>query len=208
MKNVLLVGGGGHCRSVIDVAECAGYTILGILDRPEEVGKSVLGYPVLGTDDDMIKYVDKADFVVTVGQIKSPSLRIRLHHMIANVGGHLATIIAPTAHVSKYATIGAGTVVMHQAVINANARVGIGCIINTFANIEHDVQIGNYCHISTGVMVNGGSYVAEGTFIGSQSVVNQYVAVMGGGVIIASSTVVNKDILDKGIYVGNPAKKI
>ena len=194
-KTIILVGGGGHCKSVIDVAESAGYNILGILDRPEEVGKKVLGYDVIGTDDDMAKYVDKAEFIVTVGQIKSPDLRIKLHNMIEQAGGKLATIVAPTAHVSKYAQLGEGTVVMHQAVINADAKVGKGCIINTFATIEHDVVIGDYCHISTGAMVNGGSTVADGSFVGSQSVINQCVKIELGGVI-ASLSVVNKDIND------------
>lgn len=206
-KPLILIGGGGHCKSVIDVAESAGYTILGILDRPEEVGKKVLDYKVIGTDDDMVKYVDQAEFIVTVGQIKSPDLRIKLHKMVEQVGGKLATIIAPTAHVSKYAQLGEGTVVMHQAVVNADAKIGKGCIINTFANIEHDVVIGDYCHISTGAMVNGGAMVADGTFLGSQSVVNQCVKIERGGVI-ASLSVVNKDITEKGIYAGNPAKLI
>lgn len=207
MNTLVLIGGGGHCKSVIDVAECAGYTILGILDKPEEVGKRVLGYEVLGTDDDMAKYVDQAEFIVTVGQIKSTDLRIKLHKLLEQVGAKLATIVAPTAHVSKYAQLGAGTVVMHQAVVNADAKVGKGCIINTFANIEHDVVIGDYCHISTGAMVNGGSTVADGTFVGSQSVINQCVKIEQGGVI-ASLSVVNKDITEKGIYAGNPAKLI
>lgn len=139
---------------MIDVAESAGYSILGILDRPEEVGKSVLGYPVIGTDDDMTKYVDEAEFIVTVGQIKSPALRIKLHDMIRTVGGRLATIIASTAHVSKYAVIGEGSVVMHRAIVNADAKVGVGCIINTMAIIEHDAEIGDYSHISTGTIIN------------------------------------------------------
>lgn len=182
MKPLILIGGGGHCKSVIDVAESAGYTILGILDRPEEVGKKVLSYEVIGTDDDMAKYADQAEFIVTVGQIKSPNLRIKLHEMVVQVGGRLATIISPKAHVSKYAKVGPGTVVMHQAVVNADAKIGKGCIINTFSNIEHDVEIGDYCHVSTGAMVNGGSYIADGTFLGSQSVVNQGVRIkMGGG---------------------------
>ena len=206
-KPLILVGGGGHCKSVIDVAESAGYTILGILDRPDEVGKSVLGYPVLGTDDDMVKYVDKADFIVTVGQIKSPRLRIKLHQMIKNAGGHLATIISPTAHVSKYASIGEGTVIMHFTMVNADAHVGCGCILNTMANVGHDVIVGDYCHISTGVMLCGNSMVADGTFIGSQSVVNQGIKIKMGGVI-ASLSVVNKDITEKGIYAGAPAKLI
>lgn len=180
-KPLILVGGGGHCKSVIDVAESAGYNILGILDRLEEVGKKVLGYDVIGTDDDMAKYVDQAEFIVTVGQIKSPDLRIKLHKMLELVGAKLATIVAPTAYMSKYAQLGAGTVVMHQAVVNADAKVGKGCIINTFANIEHDVVIGDYCHISTGAMVNGGSTVTDGTFVGSQAVINQCVKIERGG---------------------------
>ena len=206
-KPLILVGGGGHCKSVIDVAERAGYNILGILDRPEEVGKKVLRYDVIGTDDDMAKYVDQTEFIVTVGQIKSPDLRIKLHKMLEKVGAKLATIVAPTAHVSKYAQLGAGTVVMHQAVVNADAKMGKGCIINTFANIEHDVVIGDYCHISTGAMVNGGSAVADGTFVGRQSVINQCVKIERG-VVIASLSVVNKDITEKGIYAGNPARLI
>lgn len=180
-KPIILVGGGGHCKSVIDVAESAGYTIVGILDRPEEVGKKVLCYEVIGTDDEMAKYVDKAEFIVTVGQIKSPNLRIKLHGMIEQTGGKLATIISPLAHVSKYAKIGEGTVIMHQAVVNADAVVGKGCIINTFANIEHDAFVGDFCHISTGVMVNGGAKIESGTFVGSQSAVNQCVNVARGG---------------------------
>lgn len=180
-KPLILVGGGGHCKSVIDVAESAGYTILGILDRPEEVGKRVLNYEVIGTDAEMSKYADKAEFVVTVGQIISSNLRIKLHQMLADAGCRLATIIAPTAHVSRYASVGEGTVVMHQAVINADAHIGKGCIINTFANIEHDVRIGNYCHISTGSMINGGAEVADSIFIGSQSIVNQCVKIEWGG---------------------------
>lgn len=182
-KPLILVGGGGHCKSVIDVAESAGYTILGVLDRPEEVGKKVLGYEVIGTDDDMAKYVDRAEFIVTVGQIKSTDLRIKLHNMIEQAGGKLATIVAPTAHVSKYAQLGEGTVVMHQAVVNTDTKIGKGCIINTFANIEHDVVVGDYCHVSTGAMVNGGACVADGTFVGGQSVINQYVKIERGLIV-------------------------
>ena len=143
VRPLILIGGGGHCKAVIDVAETAGYTILGILDIPENVGKNVLAYKIKGTDEDIPFYVDKADFIVTVGFIKSPELRIKIHRRVIESGGRLATIIASTAHVSQYATIREGTVVMHHAVINACALVGFGCIINTFCNIEHDVKIGD-----------------------------------------------------------------
>lgn len=207
MKSLILVGGGGHCKSVIDVAESAGYTILGIFDRPEEVGKKVLSYEVIGTDDDMAKYVDRAEFIVTVGQIKSPDLRIKLHKMIEQVGGKLATIVASTAHVSKYAQLGEGTVVMHQVVVNADAKIGKGCIINTFANIEHDVVIGDYCHISTGAMVNGDCKIGNHSFVGSQSVLTNG-AYVGDNIVVGAGAFVRESIEIKGVYAGNPAKLI
>lgn len=204
MKELILVGGGGHCKSVIDVAECAGYKILGILDRPEEMGKHVLNYEVIGTDADMAKYADKAAFVVTVGQIKSPDLRIKLHQMLTEAGCRLATIIAPTAHISRYAAIDKGTVIMHHAVVNAATHIGKGCIINTFANIEHDVSIGDYCHISTGAMVNGECSIGNRCFIGSQSVLSNGISI-SDDIIVGAGSFVNISIIEKGIYSGNPA---
>lgn len=203
-KKIILVGGGGHCKSVIDVAESAGYSIGGILDIPELVGSTVLGYPVIGTDDNISDYVEDALFVVTVGHIKDPSLRIKLHERIKSVGGHFATLVASTARVSRFASIGEGSVVMHQAVINADAHVGAGCIINTFANVEHDAVIGDYCHISTGTMVNGNCTVGQGVFLGSQSVLVNGISITDGCVFAAGS-MIRKNIIRKGIYSGNPA---
>ena len=206
-KNLILVGGGGHCKSVIDVAESAGYNILGILDMPEDVGKQVLNYKVIGTDDDIPKYVDKAEFIITVGQIKSPSIRKKVAERIKKAGGKFATIIAPDAYVSKYANVGAGSIVMHRAFLNVEAKVGRHSIINTLTNLGHEVSIGDFCHLSTGVMVCGNVMVGDSVFIGSQSVVNQGVNIIGG-TVVGSMTCVNKTINESGTYVGNPAKKI
>lgn len=203
-KNLILVGGGGHCKSVIEAAESAGYNILGVLDTTENVGKQVLAYSVIGTDDDIPQYVDKAEFVITVGFIKNPTTRIKLYNKVKEAGGKLATVIASTAHVSKYSTIGEGTVVMHQAFVNAGAHIGANCIINTFSNIEHDAQIGDQCHISTGTMVNGDCKVGSRCFIGSQSVLSNGITI-GEDIIVGAASFVRKSISDKGIYSGNPA---
>lgn len=203
-KNLILVGGGGHCKSVIDVAESACYNILGILDLPKEVGKSVLDYKVIGTDDDIPQYVDKAEFVITVGFIKNPSTRIKLYNRIKEAGGKLATIAASSARVSKYATLGEGTVVMHNAFVNAGAQIGANCIINTFCNIEHDAAVGDQCHISTGTMVNGDCKIGNRVFVGSQSVLANGVSV-ADDIIVGAASFVRKSITVKGIYSGNPA---
>ena len=203
-KKLILIGGGGHCKSVIEVAESAGYTILGILDIPEEIGKQVLDYKIIGVDDDIPQYIDKAEFIITVGFIKNSTLRIKLYNQVLEAGGKLATLIASTAHVSEYATLGVGTVVMHQAFVNAGAVIGNNVIINSFANIEHDVHIGNQCHISTGTMVNGDCRVGDNCFIGSQSVLVNGIMVCPD-VIVGAGSLVRKSICQSGIYSGNPA---
>ena len=203
-KPLILVGGGGHCKSVIEAAESAGYNILGVLDMPEDVGKEILSTKVIGTDDDIPAYVDKAEFVITVGFIKNPVIRINLYNKIKEVGGKLATVVASTAYISKYAEIGEGTVVLHQAFVNAGAKVGKNVIINTATNIEHDAVIGDHCHISTGTMVNGECKVGERCFIGSQSVLANCISV-GDDIIVGTGSVVRKSISEKGIYFGNPA---
>lgn len=204
-RPLILIGGGGHCKSVIEVAESAGYEIKGILDMPDEVGKEVLpGHKVLGTDDEIPQYVEECDFIITVGFIKNPVLRIKLYNKVKAAGGRLATIIASTAHVSKYAELGEGTVIMHHAFVNAGAKIGDNCIINTFVNIEHDAEVGNQCHISTGTMVNGECKIGENCFIGSQSVCANCIEI-SSDIIVGAGSVVRKSIRMKGIYAGNPA---
>lgn len=204
-RPLILIGGGGHCKSVIEVAESVGYEIKGILDMPDEVGKEVLpGHKVIGTDDEIPRYVEECDFVVTVGFIKNPTLRIKLYNKVKTAGGRLATIIASTAYVSKYAELGEGTVIMHHAFVNAGAKIGDNCIINTFVNIEHDAVVGNQCHISTGTMVNGECKIGENCFIGSQSVCANCIEI-ASDIIVGAGSVVCKSLRMKGIYAGNPA---
>lgn len=206
MKNdLILLGGGGHCRSVIDVVESAGFNIMGILDRPEMVGQRVLNYSIIGTDDDISLYVDKAMFLITVGQIKSNATRIRLANLVNESGGRFATVIANDAYVSKYAEIGEGTVVMHKAVVNANAKIGKHCIINTMTDIEHDASIGDFCHISTASVVNGEVEVGNNVFIGSGTVVHNGKRITDD-IVVSAGSVVSKNLDKSGVYAGNPVK--
>lgn len=190
MKKVLvLVGGGGHCKSVIDAAESVGYQIIGILDKPEEVGKTVLNFPIVGTDDDIPKYVDKAEFVITVGQIKSSALRRSIAKRIEDAGGKFATVVASDAIVSKYASIGEGTVVLHKCVVNAGAIIGRCCIINTMSNIEHDVEVGDFSHISTGAIVNGMTKIGNDCFVGSGSTLYNCISITDNSIVPAGSVI-------------------
>jgi sugar O-acyltransferase (sialic acid O-acetyltransferase NeuD family) len=195
--SLILVGAGGHARACIDVIdEQGGYGIAGLVGLREDLHTVQLGYSVVGTDDDLPELAKKySHALVTVGQIRSAEPRIRLYRLLSAQRWTLPSIVAPTAHVSRHATIGAGTIVMHGAIINAGATVGANCIVNSRALIEHDARVADHCHISTGAILNGGASVGAGTFIGSGSVVREGISV-GEGCIVGMGVAVRKDVAD------------
>jgi sugar O-acyltransferase (sialic acid O-acetyltransferase NeuD family) len=178
-EGILLVGAGGHAMSCIDVIEAQGrFCIQGLLGSPAEKGGQRLGYPVLGSDEDLSALLlPGGNALVCVGQIKTPEPRMRLFGRLRELGYALPAIVAPTAWVSPHARIGAGSIVMHGAIVNAGAEVGENCIINTRALVEHGARVGNHCHVSTGALLNGDVEVGAGSFIGSGSQVKDGVRV-------------------------------
>ena len=174
-KNLILIGGGGHCKSCIDVIEQENkYHIYGILDLPNKIGQKILDYKIIGTDNDIENFIQQGfSFLITIGQLQSPKLRIMLYEKIKSAHGHLATIISPRAYVSKHAQIGEGTIIMHDALVNAGVTIGTNCIINTKALIEHECVIGNNCHIAIGTVLAGETKVGCGSFIGANSTLVQ-----------------------------------
>lgn len=171
---LILIGGGGHCVSCIDVIEQEGkFEIAGIVDKAT-AGGSPRGYPILGGDEELGRLRSHYEYaLVAVGQIKSPSVRIRLYEYVKSLGFKRPAIVSPRAYVSKHATIGDGTIIMHDALVNSQATIGNNCIINTKALIEHDAVVEDNCHISTAAIVNGGAVIREGTFVGSNAVTRE-----------------------------------
>lgn len=206
---IILVGGGGHCQSCVEVIESTGlYDIAGILDRAEKRGQLVCGYPIVGTDDDIDRYVAEGySFLITVGQVKSAAARQTLFKRLQEKGCSLPAIVASTAMVSRHARLMPGCIVMHRAVVNAGAVIGENSIINTCANIEHQSVVGACCHISTGVMLNGDCRIGDHTFVGSGTTIINGVTLPAHTVIGAGSVVLHS-VAVRGIYAGNPLKKI
>ena len=196
MDKIILIGGGGHCKSCIDVIEQAGiFQIAGVVDVPEKLHQKILGYEVIATDDDLPRLVNEYEnFLITLGQIKSPDKRIRIFQTLKKSGAKLSIIISPLAYVSKHAEIGDGTIIMHHTLINAGAKIGSNCIINTKALIEHDAIIGDHCHIATGAIINGGVKVGSGTFFGSNAVCKEYIEI-GKNAVIGCGAKIIKNIL-------------
>jgi len=191
MDKIVLIGGGGHCRSVIDVIEQENrFQIAGIVDRQEVLGSKVLSYEVIGVDDDLHELAGLYKYaLITVGQIRSPNARIMLFELAKEAGFILPAIISPRAYVSKYTSVGEGTVIMHDALVNSNVKIGCNSIINTKALIEHDSVVKDNCHLSTGAIINGGVTVEVNCFIGSNATTNQAITIEAGSFIKAGSLV-------------------
>ena len=194
-EKIILIGGGGHCKSCIDVIEQEGhFTIAGIVDMLEKKQHNVLGYPVIGTEADLAELIKTfPNVLITLGQIKSPTRRMELFKDLMQIGARFPVIQSPLAYVSHHAYAANGTIIMHHALINAGARVGRNCIINTKALVEHDAIIEDHCHISTGAIVNGGVTIGSGSFFGSGAVSKEYTSIPANSFIKANSLTPKND---------------
>lgn len=199
-KSVILIGGGGHARVVMDIVQACGDRVLGVLDDGLAVGTMVQGAPVLGTTADA-KQFETALFVIAVG---SNEVRKKL---AARLDVAWYTAIHPSAIVSEKASVGEGSVVMPRAVINAGACVGRHCIINTAAVVEHDNYIADYAHVSCGAVLTGTVRVGETALVGAGAIVKNNVQICDG-CVVGAGAVVTKDLAEKGVYVGVPARKV
>lgn len=190
-EKIILIGGGGHAKSCIDVLEQENeFEIIGILDIKERIGQKVLGYQIIGTDDDIKKFAkENYTFLITLGQLDSAKPRIEIYNKLIEANAKIATVISPFAYVSKHATIGRGTIIMHGSIVNADACIGENCIINTKSLIEHDAKVASHCHISTGAIINGGVNIGTESFIGSNSVSKQYSTIGKNNFIKAGSVI-------------------
>ena len=205
---IILVGGGGHCKSCIEVIESEGiYNIKGIIDLPNLLGTSTMGYPVIGNDDDLPRFVTEGySFLITMGHMGNAKRRNLLFNQLSSLGGKLPVIKAFSAFVSRTAKIAPGTIIMHQSILNADSIIGENSIINNKALIEHDVKIGNHCHISTAAVINGDCSIGEHTFVGSGTIVKNGTQT-SSNIIIGAGSLVIHDLPNSGTYFGSPAKK-
>lgn len=198
-EQVIVIGGGGHAKVVIDCIQSAGDTVVGILDDGLNIDSTVLNIPVLGKTENYIKYTDKK-FIIAIG---NNAVRRRIAE---SMKVNWYTAVHPRAVVSQYAQIDAGTVVMPNAVINAGSSVGKHCIINTGAIVEHDNKIDDYVHLSPAASLGGTVSIGKETHVGIGASVRNNIQICGGCVIGAGAVVV-KNITESGTYVGIPTQK-
>jgi sugar O-acyltransferase (sialic acid O-acetyltransferase NeuD family) len=204
LNNIYLLGGGGHCRSCIDVIEATNsYKIAGIFDNIENQNKTVHGYQQLGNDRDIDLWITSDDSaLVCIGHIKSHSRRKELFDALITLKCKVPTIVSPHSYVGRKTQIGAGTIVMHGVVINGGVTVGKNAIINSQSLLEHDVIVGDHTHVSTGAKINGGVSIGSGTFIGSGAIIHQGISI-GSSCVVAAGSIVRESLED---YVWFPRR--
>lgn len=209
-NKLLLVGGGGHCRSVLDCVLRSGtYEAVGIVERDGAPEALVLGVPIVGHDADLPRLLaDGWRFAaVTLGSVGDPSRRRALFRQLTLLGFHPPVIADPSAVISTHTDIAAGTFIGKRAVVNAGSMIGACAIVNTGAVIEHDCRIGAFCHISPGAVLCGAVQAEENTHIGAGAVVLQGVHI-GRGAIIGAGSVILRDVPDGCTVVGDPGRII
>lgn len=190
-NNIILLGAGGHAKSLIEVIESQNiFKIEGLLDDNIDVGKSILDYPVLGRISDIDEYFTKQiNFCVAIGHVKDNTIRKALFDNLFLWKQNIPNIVSSTANVSHRAELGIGSQIMNNAYVGPECKIGKNTIINTNAIIEHGANIGDNCHIASGAVVIGDKVVYDNIFVS------------------ANSTVI-EDLVEPGVYAGCPARKL
>lgn len=199
-KSVIIIGAGGHAKVIADIILNSGDKVVGFLDDKLKKNEYVLGLPILGKIDNLSEY---NEHFVVIG-IGSNYIRKKISEKFPDIKYY--TAIHPTATIGLNVTIGEGTVIMGNAVINTSSNVGRHCIINTGSLIEHDNTLEDYVHISPNATLGGTVFVGALTHIGLGASVRNNIFITGNCVIGVGSVVVDS-IKEKGIYMGIPAKK-
>ncbi len=203
-NKIVLIGGGGHCKSVIDVLKKGGgFDEIVITDPAIAIGTRLLDIEVVGTDECLSNLRDN-DFeyaFITVGSVGINPLRQKLVEKAKTLGFRFPRIIDPSASVADSAVIEEGAFIGKNAVINADAQIGVHCIINSGAIVEHECQVGDFSHISVGAILCGEVEVGCNSFIGAGSTVIQCIRI-GDKVVIGANSIVLKNIGDNMKYYG------
>ena len=209
MEKIVLVGGGGHCKVIIDIIKSNNeYEIIGVTDE-KGIGNKILDVPIVGDDHILLELYSKGvkNAFVCIGAINNIKIRADIYNKLKTIGFNLPTLIHKEAVVSPYAKVSNGTCIMAGAVINPDSIIGENCIINTGAVIEHDCLIGRNVHISPKSCILGGCKIGSNTHIGAGSTILQGITI-GHNVIIGAGAVVLENIEDSVTAVGIPAKII
>ena len=194
MFKIIIMGGGGHTLSCIDVIQSQSkFSFAGVVLKDKN-DTTTYNFNILGYENDLKKLRKKYKYaLIGIARVRGSKTRYRLYNSLKKNKFILPIIKSKFSYVSPKAQISEGTIIMHGAIINSNVEIGKNCIINTGSIIDHGATIGNHTHITTGVVINGDAEVGEQNYIGSGSVVHQGIKINDQR-IISSFSRISKNI--------------
>lgn len=206
MKKAVIYGAGGHGKVVCDNLEHdSNIEIHGFLDsNSQKNGTNFFGHKILGGRELCAALISKGIryAIIAIGDNEE---RKKIAEILRGEGFSFLTVIHPSASLGKGVKIGEGTVIMAGVVVNADAIIGKHVILNTASVIEHDSIVADYAHIAPGVHLGGTVTVGESTLVGIGANVLPEIRI-GCSSVVGAGAVVIKNIPDKTIAVGNPAR--
>lgn len=205
MSALLLVGGGGHAKVVLDVARAAGFSVAGFLD-PDPAASPIGDVRRLGGDE-VAPALRAQGLGLAFVALGDNRLRRKIGERLRAQGFELATLVHPSAVVSPSAWIGPGTVVMPLAVVNAAARIGAHVIVNTGAIVEHDCVLGDGVHVAPRSALGGSCTLGEEVFFGIGACARP-LSRIGRGATVGAGAVVVCEIMEGAVVVGTPARPL
>ena len=210
MRKILLVGGGGYCKQVINILEKLDqYDRIGIVEKQGCEETTTAGYEIVGYDEDLPELFRNGwdSAIVTVGSVGNTQIRRKAFQTLQKIGFTIPSVVDPTAQIARTATIGEGSIIHQLAVLDADACVGACSIINKGSILSHDCRIGDFVHVSPGCILLGNVTVGNDSHIGAGATVREGISI-GNDVMIGMASVVVKDIADSTVAFGNPCKVV
>lgn len=201
-SRLFILGAGGHGKVVADIAlKLKKYDQIFFLDDKPSF-KMWKGIEVLGNSQ-FQKFEKDDEIIVAIGNAE---IREKKQEHYERLGVGISTLIHPNAVIGSDVVVEKGSVVMAGAIINSSTLIRKGCIINTGATVDHDNRIGEYSHVSIGSHLAGTVKVGKHVWIGAGAIVINNILICDKAVIGAGAVVV-KDIKEKGVYIGIPARR-
>lgn len=203
MDKIIIIGCGGHAKSIVDIIEREGkYEIAGFVDKYADKDYTYKGYNILGTDDELEIIYTKGviNAAVGIGYLGKGDIRKNIYHKLKSIGYSLPTVIDPSAVLASNVELNEGVVVGKCVIINADAKIGTLAIINSGAIIEHECIVEEYSHIAVGAVLCGNVKIGESTFVGAAATVIQGVEIGKKCIIGANSIVLSNVDNESKVY--------
>lgn len=208
-KPVLILGAGGHAKVLLSTLQLIQKPVLGLLEADEtKIGLNVLGVPIIGTDEEVLRYApEKIELVNGMGAVRPTKKRQEMFDTFKEKGYLFASVIHPSALLAGDVTLGEGVQIMAGAVLQTSVKVGSNSIVNTKASLDHDCILEEHVHIAPGVTLSGNVHIGRNSHVGTGAVVIQNIEI-GSNSLIAAGAVVVTNVVSGKVIKGIPGRTV